>query len=110
MKWTFVSMAGLLFCNFAAAQAQPPRPRILGIFGVHFYSTNIAATRPFYQQVVRPDSACLWCEQPPTSPLNIPLSSRQVLTLTAPPEEAPQSLLSEIVFATANLKAITPYR
>src|SRR5260370_25752876 len=109
MKWTFVSMAGLLFCNYAAAQARPPGPRILGIFGVHVESTNIAATRPFYQQVVRPDSACLWCEQPPTSPLNIPLSSGQVLTLTAPPKEVPQSLLYEIVFATDNLKAMRAY-
>ena len=109
MKWTFVALAGLLFCTFAAAQGQPSRPRILGIFGVHFYSTNIAATRPFYQQVMHPGGACLWCEQPPTSPLNILLSSGQVLTLTTPPKVMPQSLLYEIVFATDNLKAMRAY-
>lgn len=107
MKQTFLSL--LLFCVSAAPQGQPPRPRILGLASVHFYATNIAAARPFYQQVMHPEGACLWCEQPPTSPFGIPLSSGQVVTLSAPSRVLPPNLLYEIVFATDSLKAMRTY-
>src|SRR6266478_1883682 len=109
MKRIVFSFLALLFCVVASADERHPRPRILGISRVGFYSTNIAAARGFYSQVLRPEGACLWCEQTPRSPLGIMLSLNQMLILSAPQETPPSNLLSEIDFAVEDLKVLKSY-
>ncbi len=109
MKRIVFSFLALLFCVVASADERHPRPPILGISRVGFYSTNIAAARGFYSQVLRPEGACLWCEQTPRSPLGIMLSLNQMLILSAPQETPPSNLLSEIDFAVEDLKVLKSY-
>jgi catechol 2,3-dioxygenase-like lactoylglutathione lyase family enzyme len=109
MKRIVFSSLALLFCIGSSADEKHPRPRILAISRVEFYSTNIAATRSFYSQVVSPEGTCLWCEQLPRSPLTIFLSPRQMLTLATPPNAPPPNLLYEIDFAVDDVKAMENY-
>lgn len=104
-----ISLLALLLCLRGVADETNHRPRILGVANVQFYSTNIAAARGFYMQVLHPEGACLWCEEVPTSPLSIPLSSGQRLTLSTPPKTPPSNLLYELVFATEDVQAIKRY-
>src|SRR6266478_2455854 len=109
MKRIVFSFLALLFCVVASADERHPRPRILGISRVGFYSTNIAAARGFYSQVLRPEGGCLWCEQVPQSPLTMFLSLRQMLTLSTPPNDPPPNLLYEIDFAVDDVRAMKSY-
>jgi catechol 2,3-dioxygenase-like lactoylglutathione lyase family enzyme len=109
MKRIATFLVALLFCLAGNADEKHPRPRILGIARVGFYSTNIAAARNFYSHVLRPEGACLWCEQIPRSPLSIILSRDQILTLFAPPQTPPSQLLSEIDFAVSDVKVMKSY-
>jgi len=109
MKRVVFSFLALLFCVVASADEKQPRPRILGISRVDFYSTNIAAARGFYSDVLHPEGECLWCEQIPRSPLSIMLSLNQMLTLSTAQGTPPSNLLSEIDFAVENLKVLKSY-
>ncbi len=109
MKRIVTSLLALSFCLSGRADEKHPRPRILGIARVEFYSTNIAAARGFYLQVLKPEGTCLWCEQIPRSPLGIMLSLNQMLTLSTPPQTPPSNLLSEIDFAVDDVKAMKNY-
>ena len=109
MKRIVFSFLALLLCIGSGADEKHPRPRILGISRVQFYSTNIAAARGFYAQVLRPEGTCLWCEQIPRPPLNLLLSLRQMLILSTPPNAPPPNLLYEIDFAVDDVKAMKSY-
>src|SRR5260370_1655073 len=121
MKRLLGVLIGLSCCFSAGAQDGPARPRILGIASVHFYSSDIKAARSFYSKVVRPEGACLWCEEIPLEgvnlgtqqllvlPLVMPLSSGQHLTLSKPLKAPPTNLLYEIVFATENVQAMKKF-
>src|SRR5260370_5641075 len=109
MKRVVFSFLALLLCTVASADEKQPRPRILGISRVEFYSTNIAAARRFYSEVLHPEGECLWCEQIPRSPLAIMLSLNQMLTLSTAPGPPPSNLLSEIDFAVEDLKVLKSY-
>src|SRR5258708_4073720 len=121
MKRILGVLISLIFCVSAVAQDGPARPRILGIASVHFYSSDIKAARSFYSKVVRPEGACLWCEEIPLEgvnlgtqqllvlPLVMPLSSGQHLTLSKPLKAPPTNLLYEIVFATENVQAMKKF-
>lgn len=109
MKRTVTSLLVLLLCLSAKADEKRPRPRILGISRVEFYSSNIAAARSFYSQVLRPEGTCLWCEQIPQSPLTMLLSLKQTLTLSTPPSALPPNLLYEVDFAVEDVKSMKDY-
>jgi catechol 2,3-dioxygenase-like lactoylglutathione lyase family enzyme len=121
MKRILGVLISLILCVSAIAQDGPARPRILGIASVHFYSSDIKAARSFYSKVVRPEGACLWCEEIPLEgvnlgtqqllvlPLVMPLSSGQHLTLSKPLKAPPTNLLYEIVFATENVQAMKKF-
>jgi len=117
----FGALISLIFCVSVVAQDGTPRPRILGIASVHFYSSDIQAARSFYSKIVHPEGTCLWCEETPMQgvnlgaqqtlflPLVVPLSSGQHLTLSKPIKAPPRNLLYEIVFATENVQAMKKY-
>ena len=109
MKRTVTSLLVLFLCLSAKADEKHPRPRILGISRVEFYSTNIAAARSFYSQVLRPEGTCLWCEQIPRSPLTMLLSLKQMLTVSTPPSALPPNLLYEVDFAVEDVKSMKDY-
>jgi catechol 2,3-dioxygenase-like lactoylglutathione lyase family enzyme len=109
MNRVVFSLLALLLCAVANADEKQPRPRILGISRVEFYSTNIAAARSFYSTVLHPEGECLWCEQIPRSPLSIMLSLNQTLTLSTGQNTPPSALLSEIDFAVEDLKVLKSY-
>ncbi len=109
MKRIAMFLLALSFCISISADERHPRPRILGIARVEFYSTNIAASRGFYSQVLRPEGTCLWCEQIPQSPLTMFLSLRQTLTLSAPPDTPSKGLLYEVDFAVDDVRAMRKY-
>jgi len=109
MKRIAFSILGLLLCLGGRPDEKGPRPRILGISRVKFYSTDIAAARGFYKEILHPEGACLWCEETPQSPLGIMLSLNQMLTLSTPQGTPPSNLLSEIDFAVEDLEALKTY-
>jgi catechol 2,3-dioxygenase-like lactoylglutathione lyase family enzyme len=109
MKQLVTIVLAVFFCFSFNADEQHLRPRILGIARVEFYSTNVAAARGFYSQILRPEGACLWCEQIPRSPLGIVLGSRQLLILATPPKASPASMLYEIDFAVDDVNAMRAY-
>src|ERR1700722_10559252 len=109
MKQLVAIVLVVFFCFSFNGDEQHPRPRILGIARVRFYSTNIAATRGFYSQILRPEGACLWCEQIPRSPLGIVLSLNQSLILATPAKPLPANMLYEIDFAVDDVNAMRAY-
>src|SRR6266436_4496959 len=109
MRRVVFSFLALLLCSVASADEKQPRPRILGISRVQFYSTNIAAARGFYSQVLHPEGECLWCEEIPRSPLGIMLSLNQMLTLSTAQGTPPSNLLSEIDFAVEDVEVLKSY-
>src|SRR2546423_80791 len=123
MKMTFASLAGLCFCISAAAQNQPPRPRVSGIASVQFYSTNIDSGRDFYKTITGSEGtaadSCVWCERSPlggTNPITLTdppfvlaLNSGQIVALSKIPKISPTNLLYQVVFATDDVKAMKKY-
>jgi catechol 2,3-dioxygenase-like lactoylglutathione lyase family enzyme len=109
MKQLITIVLAVFFCFSFNADEQHLRPRILGIARVEFYSTNVAAARGFYSQILRPEGACLWCEQIPRSPLGIVLGSRQLLILATPPKASPANMLYEIDFTVDDINAMRAY-
>jgi len=109
MKRLVTIVLAVFFCLSFNADEQHPRPRILGIARVEFYSTNLAAARDFYSQILRPEGACLWCEQIPRSPLGIALSLHQALILATPAKTSPANMLYEIDFAVDDVNAMRAY-
>jgi catechol 2,3-dioxygenase-like lactoylglutathione lyase family enzyme len=109
MKQLVTIVLAVFFGFSFNADEQHPRPRILGIARVEFYSTNIAAARGFYSQILRPDGACLWCQQMPRSPLGIVLGLNQALILATPAKTSPANMLYEIDFAVDDVNAMRAY-
>jgi len=112
------SILVLLLCLTARADEKHPRPQILGIAGVHFYSTNVKATRDFYAHVLGPEAfsdGCLWCEgmpfkgktESPEIAHEFPATARvgleQQVMLSDLPKNAAPDLLAEISFLTSDL-------
>src|ERR1700730_5239457 len=125
MKRIVFSSLALFLCLAAGANDKSNRPRILGIAGVKFYSTNLKATRNFYAQVLCPQGAfsdeCLWCETAPVEgklespklglelPLIAKINSGQQVLLAEPHGAPPSNLLYEVVFATENVPAMKEF-
>jgi catechol 2,3-dioxygenase-like lactoylglutathione lyase family enzyme len=104
------TILALFLCASASADEKHPRPRILGIASVRFYTTNLPAARTFYAQILDdPGIVCHWCEEEASKPLRISLPSRQWLTFSSPNGAPPASLLAEVVLATDNLKEMREY-
>ncbi|MGA2430408.1 MAG: VOC family protein [Candidatus Acidiferrum sp.] len=104
------AILALFACASASADTSHPRPQILGIFSVHFYSTDLPAAREFYSRILDdPEIVCHWCEALPSDRLAIILPSKQILTFSLPTGVPPSNLLVEIVFATDNAKAMREY-
>jgi catechol 2,3-dioxygenase-like lactoylglutathione lyase family enzyme len=105
-----VVILALSLCASAKGDEKHLRPRVLGIFSVHFYSTNLPAARSFYAQILDdPGTACHWCEATESEPLAISLPSGQLLTFSSPNGAPTSNLLAELVFATDNVKAMREY-
>jgi catechol 2,3-dioxygenase-like lactoylglutathione lyase family enzyme len=112
----FICLTLVFVCVQVGAQRVPQRPRVLGIAGVSFYSSNFDATRDFYGRILNmtPGDVCFWCEVPvhgqPRQLLSVVLvSAKQRLTLAKPPVPTPPNLLYEIIFETDDLKAMKTY-
>jgi catechol 2,3-dioxygenase-like lactoylglutathione lyase family enzyme len=104
------AILALFLCGTVSANDKHPRPRLLGIFSVHFYSTNLPAARQFYAQTLDdPGIACHWCEATPWETLTILMPSKQFLIFSAPTGAPPPNMLAEIVFATDDAKAMREY-
>ena len=111
-----VCLTLVFLCVQVAAQRIPQRPRILGIAGVSFYSSNFDATRAFYGRILNmtPGDVCFWCEvsgqwSPRQYSSAVLVSAEQQLTLAKPPDSTPPNLLHEIIFDTDDLKAMRTY-
>ena len=78
----------------------PSRPRILGMAGVRFYSTDLNASHSFYAQILQGKevSSNTFC-----------LNPHQIVALFDAPSPAPSSLLAEIVFETDDLAELQRY-
>ena len=109
MKQLVTIVLAMFFCFSFSAEGQHPRPRILGIARVEFHSTNVAAARGFYSQVLRPEGPCLWCEEIPRSPLGIVVGLNQLLILFGSPKTPPANMLHEIDFAVDDVNAMRAY-
>lgn len=109
MKRIAFSILAMLLCLAGRPEEKGPRPRILGIARVNFYSTDLAAARGFYKEILDPQGTCTWCEGTPRSPLGMMLSLNQMLTLSTPQGTPPSSLLSEVDFAVEDLKILRNY-
>jgi catechol 2,3-dioxygenase-like lactoylglutathione lyase family enzyme len=104
------AILALFVCASTNADPNHPRPRILGIFSVHFYSTNLPAARQFYAEILDdPGIVCHWCEATPLDSLTISLPSQQLLIFTRPNGAPPSNLLAQIFFATDDAKAMRQY-
>jgi catechol 2,3-dioxygenase-like lactoylglutathione lyase family enzyme len=82
------------------AANDPPRPLILGIAGVRFYSTDLDASRNFYAQILQSSEV---------SRNAFSLNSQQIVALFDAPSPAPSSLLAEVVFETDDLAKLQRY-
>jgi catechol 2,3-dioxygenase-like lactoylglutathione lyase family enzyme len=111
MRRFAVATLTLVLCTVVArADDKHPRPKILGIAGVHFYSTDLPAARKFYSIVFAKDLTCSTCEKHGTDGISALLPSRQIVVFTPPPQGAtPSNLLAEVVFATDNIQAMEAY-
>jgi len=105
--FVFAFALGALFLSAAPKPAS--RPRILGIAAVHLYSTNIANARDFYSKTLHAGSPCIWCEQPPRTPLAIPLNKDQTVIINGSPEPTPPNLVAEVSFAVDDLGELLKY-
>ncbi len=103
------AILALFLCVAAGANGKHPRPKILGIASVHFYTTNLPAARTFYSQIIDPKIACVMCEEHALDPINIALPSGQELTFTPANGAPPSNLLAEVVFATEDVNAMRDY-
>ena len=94
----------LLFVSLAIydlrAANEPSRPRILGIAGVRFFSTDIGAARSFYTQIL---------DAKEISPNAFAVNPQQAVTLFDTPSPIPSSLLAEVVFETDDLATLLRY-
>ncbi len=111
-----VCLTLVFLCAQVGAQHVPQRPRILGIAGVSFYSSNFDASRDFYGRILNttPGDVCFWCEvsvhgQPRQRSSVVLVSAEQQLALAKPPDSTPPNLLHEIIFDTDDLKAMRTY-
>jgi hypothetical protein len=107
MSQLATAILALFVCASTNADPNHPRPRILGIFSVRFYSANLPAARQFYAEILdEPGIVCHWCEAVPLDPLTISLPSRQLLICTPPNGAPPSNLLTQIFFVTDDGKAM----
>jgi catechol 2,3-dioxygenase-like lactoylglutathione lyase family enzyme/predicted enzyme related to lactoylglutathione lyase len=99
----------LCICASGGAKEKPARPKVLGIAGAHFYSTDLPAARKFYSIVVSRDLTCTMCEEGVMRPLNVALPSQQIVTFSGAPNPVPRDLLWEVTLATDNVQAMEKY-
>ncbi len=110
-----VCVAMLISCTSVAAQIQPTRPRILGITQVELYSTNVEAAGSFFTAIFgsegAPSDTCSWGNiSQVIGHFNFSsFCSGQHLRLEKTPKSPSSSLLSEVVFATDDVKAMRKY-
>jgi len=100
---------GLCATTSAVADETHPRPKILGIESVTFYSTNLPAARIFYSRIADPKLTCRMCEQEALQPFIVSLPSGQSVRFISPEGTPPSNLLAEVVLATNNVKAMREY-
>jgi catechol 2,3-dioxygenase-like lactoylglutathione lyase family enzyme len=99
----------ILACVSVRAKEKPARPKILGIAGAHFYTTDMPAARKFYSIVVSRDLTCTMCEERAMRALIIALPSQQMVTFSSAPSPTPKDLLWEVTLATDNIIAMKKY-
>ena len=102
-----VTVALLFSCGLAAKE-KPARPKILGIFGLHFYTSDLPAARKFYSHVLGQDLECRMCEGHAFDPISVALPSKQFLTFSPAPTNT-TNFLANIVLATDDIKAMRAY-
>ena len=108
MKRFAVGMLTLMLCGAARADEKHPRPKILGIAMVQFYTTNLSGARSFYSKIIDPSIACVMCEEHAADPILIKLPSGQFLKFT-PVDKPIENFLADVVFATDDVKSLREY-
>jgi catechol 2,3-dioxygenase-like lactoylglutathione lyase family enzyme len=97
----------LLFAGGGAASKESKPPKITGIVGVTILVSDLPSSREKYKQLLEPGFSCNWCEEAPSA--NFELGSGQTIALQAAPRPQPDNLLDEVLFTTADLKAMKRY-
>jgi catechol 2,3-dioxygenase-like lactoylglutathione lyase family enzyme len=100
MKKLLLLVVSLSSCISAVGQSEPPRPHILGIAEVRFFSTDLPAARSFYTQTLSAKE---------TSHNAFLLNPRQTISLFSAPSTVPPNLLAEVVFETDDLRELLTY-
>ena len=95
-----VLLSVITFTRDLSAANELSRPRILGIAGVRFFSTDIRAARLFYTQALRAKEI---------SPNAFAVNPQQAVEQFDAPSPNPSSLLAEVVFETDDLAKLLSY-
>src|SRR5215813_31593 len=108
---TLITGVALLLGSWAGAKDKTPvhRPKILGIWGVHFYTSDLPAARIFYSHVLGQDLECRMCEERAADPIFVRLPSGQFLSVTPTADKQTNNFLADVVFATDDIKALGKY-
>jgi catechol 2,3-dioxygenase-like lactoylglutathione lyase family enzyme len=96
-----------LFAAWVGARDKPApaRPKILGIAGLHFYTSDLPGARIFYSHILGQDLECRMCEEHAADPILVRLPSQQFLTFT-PIERPTENFLAAVTFATDDVKGL----
>jgi catechol 2,3-dioxygenase-like lactoylglutathione lyase family enzyme len=105
---SLMTAVGLLLGSWVAAKDKPLRPKILGIAGLHFYTSDYDAARRFYSPILGKDLECRMCEERALKPINVMLPSGQYLEFASAPTGT-TNFLATVDLATDNVKALDQY-
>lgn len=99
----------LLLCPAAVPQDAPAtaRPKIFGIVGLTFLSSDVPAASAFFQRVADCAGSCILHEG--TSSTTITLTTGQTIELKAMPPQKPASLLEVVTFRTDSLARLAVF-
>jgi catechol 2,3-dioxygenase-like lactoylglutathione lyase family enzyme len=105
---SLITAVALLLGSWVGAKGKPTRPKILGIVGLHFYTSDLAGARRFYSHILGKDLECRMCEEGALKPIGVRLPSEQYLEF-APAPNGTTNFLAAIDLATPDLKALDRY-
>ena len=97
----------ILFAPSTFSKEPPARPKIFGIVGLTFLSSDVPAASTFFQKVADCDGSCMLYES--NSSTTITLTTGQTIELKAVPQQKPVSLLEEVTFRTDNLNSLAEF-
>ena len=103
----FLLASLLLFAAPTFSKEPPARPKIFGIVGLTFFSSDVPAASTFFQRVADCGSSCALHDG--SSSTTITLTTGQTIELKAVPQQKPVSLLEEVTFRTDSLDKLAEF-